>query len=92
MSDTSEQIIIHEGPDAFLGQFGFEILDGVETGTEGYIAVQVEAGGATFSATVARGDALPSVARSEGVIVYGPFLTVVNTVGKVICYKRPPTR
>ena len=91
MSDEPEQIIIHEGPDAFLGQHGFENLSG-ETGTTEYIALQVEAGGATFEATVARGEALPSVARAEGVIIYGPFLTVVVTVGTVIAYLRPPTR
>lgn len=83
-----EQIIIHEGPDVFLGQFGFDEI-GVETKTQDYVALQVEAGGATFSASTAVGEALSSAARAEGVIIYGPFTEVICTVGKLIGYLRP---
>ena len=66
------------------GKSGFSYVTGTKTGNFAYLVVDTAL--AEFSAVGDQCDDLPSVARSEGIIIAGSFSSVTVTSGAVRAY------
>ena len=72
------------GDTRHLGVGGFRVVTDSADGP--FYALVADGGAATFQATAARGDDLPSAERGEGVVVMGFFEDVTVSDGTVLAY------
>ncbi len=86
----SYETIVKEGNfyQSATGDYGFRLLSGGDSSTAGESFRSIQAlEDSVVTTTTLAGDALTSVALTEGMVVFGKFDSVAVASGKVLAYK-----